>query len=51
MSLPLDPPFILGILEESLSPKLGRVSGGFTGGEGIYHFFLLKAEVEEVAGK
>lgn len=51
MSLPLYPPFILGILEESLSPKLGWVSGRFTGGVGIYHFLLLKAKVEEVAGE
>lgn len=50
MSLPLYPPFILGILE-SLSPKLGWVSGRFTGGVGIYHFLLLKAKVEEVTGK
>lgn len=43
--------FYLGILEKRLSPKLGWVSGGITGGgENIYHFLLLKAKVEEVAG-
>lgn len=47
MSLPLYPPFILGILEERLSPKLG----GFRDRGGVYHFSLLKANVEEVAEK
>lgn len=37
--------FYLGILEERLSPKPGRVGGG-----SLYHFLRLKAKVEEVAG-